>query len=1140
MSTTLQPIVSELLIEEDWVEVTSLIERDSGQGIRISRRPLTWGERIAPTNANWTFKNEDNNFYGRNPNSIYYGLLGRNTQVRHRLRSVYDTFTRTASSEWGAPDTGPVWTTSGGSASDYSVASGAGKQSLGTVGTARTCVNAHVMLDCDITFDATCPVVPTGATIERGFVARYVDSSNYVDVRIFHNTDNTVSLIVRQVVAGVETHSGFTTVTNITSTTAMTCRYQVKDTVVRAKLYATSADESTVSWQRTLSGVTHLTAGTFRAYTQLNTGNTNATPVVMTWDNIQISSYRFWGEIPSFSPVRDSTGRQKSVPVTAAGLGQRLSTGARTLSSALTSAMDGISAGDIVPIAHWPMEDASGATQLGNLRSGSPATVTGDVSVAGYTFNGPFGSLPVPILNDGGQIAGTFPATIIENDADGNAIAQVQFLGVLPSTMSANTTFMDINVSNVGGDNVVKWQIQWDNGLKTLTARPFTNAGVQLTGAAVDIGSNPQFYDRPVLFALSIFQVDVGGLVSHQFSARIPGGTLVDSNVIGAGLTTSVPVPQSWRAYGTSVNTGWAFGHIALYTDPTVVTVPNITDNANALDGIDGELSGTRMIRLSRQVNIPFELIGDEADTIPCGPQPQGTYLQIMQITADADQGILRDARDALALEYITRTNLLNKPRTLAYSHSNAHDMESFQVVDDDKVVRNKITARRIGGSFALATVTEGGTSISEPPDGIGEYPEDLSWNLHSDEQLLAFAGWRALIKGWDEARYPATAIWRERDEIASVPTLDAATLAMDIGDRYTITDPPDDLPPDDIELLTQGYEELLANFEHKITFDGTAARPYDILELDTDDARADDDHNLRTAVDDNDTSWEINNLNPGVQLIADDAQDGWQWMMAGELVTVTDVTPPTIAFVGVGTASTGSSGSRTPGMPASIATGNIVLIFASTRNSGTGIPDTPANWYRFPVFDAAANAQVFGRIYDGVWSMPTVTYTNGAANEDTIAQSAAFSGYFNDITKVRVASCGCLNPSAQDINISGIPIVNLPENLMGLYFGWKQDDFTSATTPASWTEAQEASTTAGNDASQVFGYRQFTTRPTAGQLTPALAITGGGSAISRGGVLVIASDYQLVTVTRSVNGIVKAQNAGTVPLLIPAAHVAL
>jgi hypothetical protein len=1133
---TILPLVSQLLIDGVWTTVTTDVRREDGAGVQVSRRPLSWGEQVAPTSANWIFKNSALKYSLRNANSANYGKIGRNTQVRHYINHLADTFARTASSSWGPPDVGPVWTTSGGSASDHSVAGGVGKQSLGTRAVDRIAKCSTSLVDFDITFDASNPVTPTGGVFERGIRGRWVDGNNFIDVRIFYGIDNSVSLIVRQVVAGVETTSGFTTISGLTTTSAMTGRFQARGDLIRATLYATGGTEPT-TWDSTFT-TTHLTAGTFEFYSQLSSGSTNALPVVQTWDNIEIRNFRFWGKIPNWSQETDSTSSDRTAPVVAFGLGQFIGAGSRSLSSALTRAMDGVSEGDFVPLAHWPLEDASGTTKPGNLvAGGAPAQVSGDVSMASYS--GADGSDSVPVFGAGGQIAGTFPTTALTADGLGQQIWQYQFMGMVPSSIAADSVFLDISVPDTGGAHIVRLRVQWVNSFRILTLRPYDKAGVQVgTGSALDFSSFPILFDKPVLYGISIFTSSGSpGFVAGSFAAFLPG--LSDHVTFGVNSWSSptIPVPRDWRAYGNTANAGWSFSHAAYYTDPSIITESNQQNNADAIDGYNSELAGVRLLRLGRETGTSIEIIGDSADTHPCGPQRPGKLLELLTTAADPDQGVLADARDSLSITYRTRTSLYNTTASTTFSQTGTKDLSRFRYVDDDKTVRNRITARRDFGSFAVSEITEGGTSTSEPPDGIGIIPEDLTWSLSADDELPAFAGWRAHRMSWDEPRYPVVGIDRTRSTITSSADKDAAVLALDLGGHYALTDMRSDLPPDDVQLLVQGYDERLANFEHEITFDNYPQKVYRVFTLDQD--RLDGDHFLRTAVNTSATSWEIATAS-GPVLDTIDADDGQSWKIDAEIVTVTDIAASSITFVAAGTASTGSSGSRTPGAPAGIASGDLVLILASTRNSGTGVPVTPTDWTRFTVFDAASNVQVFGRIYDGVWTMPTVTITGGAANEDTIAQSAAFRGKFHDISRIYVTSVGRLNASAQDIIAPGVPLTQLPDDFMAIHCCWKQDDFTSAAPAASWTEIQEASTTAGNDASQVWAYRQFTSRPAANTLQPTYTITGGASAISRGGVLIIASDYQIVTVTRGVDGVTTAHAAGAVPHLDPAPYLAL
>jgi hypothetical protein len=333
-------------------------------------------------------------------------------------------------------------------------------------------------------------------------------------------------------------------------------------------------------------------------------------------------------------------------------------------------------------------------------------------------------------------------------------------------------------------------------------------------------------------------------------------------------------------------------------------------------------------------------------------------------------------------------------------------------------------------------------------------------------------------------------------------------------------------LPPEIAELLIEGQEITIGFFTWSFTFNTSPAGPYNVV-----GRWALLSQILHTAMNTSVTTADI--ATTAGPLLATSAAHigsaGYGITIGGETLQVTAVAASTVTAGAAGTASTGSSGSRTPGLPASSASGDLILIFASTRNSGTGTVDTPASWTRLNIFPTSANCAVFARIYDGVWSMPTVTYTGGAANEDTIAQSFRLAGKWHSASNVLISSASCLNASAQDITYPGL---NKPDadNCIIIYFGWKQDDYTSVATIASATEIQESSSIAGNDASQIWDYVIQTTATAIA--TGTFVVTGGAAAISRGAVAALRCDYQSATVTRSTNGVSASHSVSDVVAL--------
>jgi hypothetical protein len=199
------------------------------------------------------------------------------------------------------------------------------------------------------------------------------------------------------------------------------------------------------------------------------------------------------------------------------------------------------------------------------------------------------------------------------------------------------------------------------------------------------------------------------------------------------------------------------------------------------------------------------------------------------------------------------------------------------------------------------------------------------------------------------------------------------------------------------------------------------------------------------------------------------------------------------VGYVGAGSASTAVNASVTPGLPASTTTDDLVLVHVSIRNSGAGVPVLPANWSTVVAF---GNEAIFGRIYDGVWTMPSVSFTGGVAGADTIGQSAAFRR--TSLTPLSSAATG--NVSQQNIPY---PALNPPEaGCVLIVAGWKQDDWLSVSVPAGFTNITSTAVTAGNDAAQTWDY-QIQTTPV-NLPTGSLAVSGGVSAVSNGVVVAL------------------------------------
>lgn len=217
-------------------------------------------------------------------------IEGERLTVTGIVSGAVDAFGRTTANGWGTADTGGAWTTSGGAASDYSTGSGVGKHSIGATASARGTLIGSGMVDCDAFVSASTVALATGSYVAPGIFARWLDASNFYRAEMRFNTDQTVTVAVLKTVAGVETSLG-TFVPPIThaAATLVRLRFQTIGTALRARAWSLTGQEP-VDWHVTVIDSALTAAGAMGCRSILNTGNSNTSPVVVSFDDFLINS----------------------------------------------------------------------------------------------------------------------------------------------------------------------------------------------------------------------------------------------------------------------------------------------------------------------------------------------------------------------------------------------------------------------------------------------------------------------------------------------------------------------------------------------------------------------------------------------------------------------------------------------------------------------------------------------------------------------------------------------------------------------------------------------------------------------------------------------------------------------------------
>jgi hypothetical protein len=787
---------------------------------------------------------------------------------------------------------------------------------------------------------------------------------------------------------------------------------------------------------------------------------------------------RFVGFVDEW-PVRwDRSGNDTTVQVTASGVLRRLVQARDNRSAMFREIMLA------EPDAYWPLEAGPAAVQGASATGGPPLTGT-------LTFGetaGPPGSGPVLDITNRGTFQAQAQAVV-----GFESTWRMEFVAQLPSTDAATS----------GGAYMIEWSAPGLSGDVTYWR------WVASTNAELIV--QHYLYGTVVANELILdFDPFDGEWHHYRIDGLVSGGsTTIDYYVDGAFLDFDT---LAYEAFGpgmvriaTAITTTdeclTSLGHIAVwYSHPAA-------DTYDAMLGWAGETTADRLTRICSEAGIYYD--GTHATgTDAMGPQPTGSVLDVLQDCEQADAGLLYDTGGGIA--YRSRSARYNQTVALALDYAAGDLQHPLEANDDDQQLKNDVTATRPGGSPYSFTDTDGPLGT----DAVGWYSDSVNTNVELDSQAEQRAAWQVGLGTVDELRYPQVGL-----NFARSPELIPTWLATTIGERVTIANPPSELPPGDPDLQMVGYEEYITPFVWSATLNTVPNRPYLVIELDEGDneSRLDAEGSGMwldaTSVA---TSLQVYNVDETIDEVWSTAAGDvpFDVEIGGEQVTVTAVANNAITFVAAGTVAHGNNASVAPGIPAGIQNGDLLLLFAAIRGTSATVSDV-SGWSE--AWLSHGHVKVFAKKTTGTESSPTVSFTGGAAGDDTSAQICAFR---NATKLLQVAHQ--TNGSAQNI---AYPLIDTDrDGTVIVWVGWKQDDWTSVTGPG--TEIGEPDTTTGNDQGIVWAYQIQTdaTNVAAGSFT----VTGGGAAVSKSGWLQLDGSVQTFTATRSVNGVSKAQTQDT------------
>lgn len=1113
-------VVGELLIDGTWVDVsTDLRARD----IVITREPGRDAPR--PRTCEFTLDNRDGDYSNRNPNSPYFGLLTRNTQARVYFGTKHPG-SGGGSSTASTSHVAPSLTTTGGLLACMWLAGGENLSSDDyTVPVSMTALTER-----DGTYTtsrAAYEAVGSGATGTR--TATFSRSEEYASVSLVLQGSG---LSVTDTGTGVSTTMDDITITTNTvkgrwlialqgwasgNPAAMPdAPYGDEDGWILAAdsgIIQGAVDLGTQdiyihvrAWVKRVrrdGTQTVIFPGVAEAPTTITDNHAALITVsgtITDWD------VRFNGEVASWPVAWDPTGRDVQSHISAAGPLRRLVQNTTRLQSALRRLMPRV--GSLYntafisdPIAYWPLEDESSATFAASALPGGTPMTPKDGTVAFASSTAIPGSAPLPdMAADTGQLTLGLVSTTETQWSVGCVLAR-----------DDDTLWFPLKIYMAAGGTYTSLFVNLSTTISVTGIR--SSDGISetvITGGSFTADGTPR-------------QVSIQSRATGNYRLYVDG-ELLDS-ALGFTLAPVNEVAIEATTDGTAT-----IGHV--YVVEGFVNPDFFTNSA--VDGYEGETAARRIERLCHEERVAVHIVGDPDESAAMGVQPQGKLADLLQECRNADLGILDEARTANAVRYVCGRALSNQDPVFTADYDLSH-LSLLLAADDDRDIVNDYTATRPEGSFATAVLESGPNSVQDPPDGITRYEGSDEYNVETDQQLADVASWQVHVSTWDETWYEAVGVNLDRTTYTSNTTLDRAARSVNLGDTVQVDNIPSFLPPGPVEALVEGLQERISvESGWTIGWITRPAGPWRVFEISDTTADAneyigrlagDEMCALSTAIDENDTvgvSFDPNRTR--WTTTADDFDPDIPILIGGELCGVSSINTTAATFVAASGIQSADNAAVTPSLYAGHTTRDWILVLARMHGSA-GTLATPTD---YEVVYQVNNLYLFGKIHDGSESNPTVTPSGGAAGD--VVAAITFGLRNMPITLDAMADAIVVfseksNSSAQDIAYGGVyPFYQ--EGCVVLLIAGKSDNWTSVAVPTGLTEITEVSTTTGNDEGLYAAYQIQTTPACVPE--GSLVVTGGAAAVSESFVIALAGGWQVMTITRSQNGVVKSHAFGT------------
>lgn len=481
--------------------------------------------------------------------------------------------------------------------------------------------------------------------------------------------------------------------------------------------------------------------------------------------------------------------------VDAAGLFTRLNQAKKAAKTALRRTALGANAAPIS--AAWLMEEGQDATRAVDLTGTQPDLVydAGTQAAGADGLPGTAG-LTAFDVEVGVRLATSAKLTI----ASANDVWFWFVARGIPADPPGihSVTLFDVKTSGVTAvtDGVVFYKSF--KIVATLDPTAPANTGVQVTGSYTSaLAAAGDAY--------SIFDGDAHTVGVHfeQSGFNIASELWIDGVLADTDLISGSPDPptnfvgptgNSGSLSGTINNAGVSvgLGGLIVSTDAT------FGDLYQAANGWQGEYAHARVVRLCNEEGVPVAA-ATATTSARMGAQPADALMPVLRDVEKTDRGILDDTLGRA--RYRALSQLYNQTAGLIVDGAGGELVMPWDPTRDDQKRKNKITASRPTGGEATYTDA---TDVAL----AGEYEDQIDANVQTDGMLLNCASWAVHEGVAPGKRHPSFGLDLHQQPLAG---LAGAWLAVRLGDRSTVRNPPRQAAKGDVDSVWRGFTETIA-----------------------------------------------------------------------------------------------------------------------------------------------------------------------------------------------------------------------------------------------------------------------------------------------------------------------------------------